>query len=152
MRIIHPIAGALALIIIATFWMATVSSELFGSLDAVAAVKTGIAWGLLLLVPSIALAGGTGFLLARGFRNALVAAKQKRMPLIAGNGLLILVPAALYLAWAANAGAFDSTFVTVQIAELIAGAVNVTLLSLNMRDGLRLTGRLKPVALSRRAA
>jgi len=142
MRFIHPIAGGLALAIIATFWIATVSSELFGTLEAIAAVKTGIAWGLLLLIPAIALAGATGFLSARGFRNSLVAAKLSRMPFIAGNGLLILVPAALYLAWAANAGAFDSTFVTVQIVELVAGAVNVALLSLNMRDGLRLTGRL----------
>jgi hypothetical protein len=42
----------------------------------------------------------------------------------------------------ANAGRFDTLFYGVQGLELVAGAVNVVLLSLNMRDGLRLAGRL----------
>jgi hypothetical protein len=33
---------------------------------------------------------------------------------------------------------FDGAFVAVQALELLAGALNITLLSLNMRDGLRL--------------
>jgi hypothetical protein len=55
--------------------------------------------------------------------------------------LLVLVPSALFLASKANAGSFDNTFYGVQGLELLLGAGNITLLSLNMRDGLRLTGR-----------
>jgi len=71
------------------------------------------------------------------------------MPIIAANGVLVLIPSALFLAWKAGAGAFDTAFYAVQAVELIAGAVNVTLLSLNMRDGLRMTRRLPMSARSR---
>ena len=63
--------------------------------------------------------------------------------------MLVLIPSALFLAWKASAGAFDAAFYAVQAVELIAGAVNVTLLSLNMRDGLRMTRRLPMSARSR---
>ena len=36
----------------------------------------------------------------------------------------------------ARAGLFDATFATVQIVELAAGAVNIALLSLNMKAGM----------------
>ncbi|MGO9773237.1 MAG: hypothetical protein ACLPSW_27565, partial [Roseiarcus sp.] len=67
----------------------------------------------------------------------------KRMPFIAANGVLILIPSALFLASKASAGVFDTSFYAVQALELIAGATNLTLLGLNMRDGLRLKGRLR---------
>jgi hypothetical protein len=44
--------------------------------------------------------------------------------------------------WAA-AGSFDITFYIVQAVELIAGATNLTLMGLNVRDGLRMAGRLR---------
>ena len=68
--------------------------------------------------------------------------KARRMPFIAANGVLILIPSALFLASKASAGSFDASFYLVQAVELIAGAANIVLLGLNMRDGLRLTGRL----------
>jgi hypothetical protein len=43
---------------------------------------------------------------------------------------------------AASRGDFGSLFHAVQAVELIAGAINLALMSLNIRDGLRLTGRL----------
>ncbi|MAW99998.1 MAG: hypothetical protein CMN72_10215 [Sphingomonas sp.] len=138
-RMIHPIAGAIALLTISFFWLSTVSSELFGSDALVVTVKTMIPWGFLILIPSLMAAGGSGFLLGKGWRNPLVSVKRKRMPIIAGNGILILIPSALYLSFKAQAESFDAGFYIVQTMELIAGAVNITLLSLNMRDGLRLT-------------
>ena len=137
-KAIHPFAGALALVTIAIFWLSTILSEAFGSTDAIITVKTLIPWGFLILIPALMAAGGTGFQLGKKFRNPLVAAKRKRMPLIAGNGILILIPSALYLASKAQAGSFDAGFYIVQTAELVAGAMNITLLGLNMRDGLRL--------------
>ena len=68
--------------------------------------------------------------------------KKQRMPFIVGNGLLILIPSALYLAMRASRGEFDSVFYGVQAVELLAGAVNLALMSLNIRDRFRLTGRL----------
>jgi hypothetical protein len=64
------------------------------------------------------------------------------MPIIALNGLLVLVPAAVFLAGRASAGRFDAIFYVVQAIELIAGAANLMLIGLNMRDGSRLTGRI----------
>lgn len=141
-KVIHPAAGALALLTILTFWVSTVLSETFGPATAVVAVKTLIPWGFIVLVPALMVTGGSGFALAKGRRGRLVDAKRKRMPIIAANGVLILIPAALFLALKARAGEFDAAFYGVQAVELIAGAANITLLSLNMRDGLRLKGRL----------
>lgn len=142
-RPVHPMAGALALLTIATFWLSTALSELFASEATVTAVKTAIPWGFLLLIPALAAAGGSGFVLAKGRRAGLVGLKFRRMPWIAANGILILIPAALFLASKARAAEFDAAFYAVQALELVAGATNITLLSLNMRDGLKLKGRFR---------
>ena len=135
---IHPVAGTLALLTILTFWVATVLSEAFGETATVIAVKTAIPWGFLILIPALAATGGSGFALASKRSGALVERKRRRMAFIAANGLLILVPSALFLSFKAQAGEFDGTFYGVQALELIAGAVNLVLLGLNLRDGRRL--------------
>ncbi|MBE0455540.1 MAG: hypothetical protein IBX58_18030 [Roseovarius sp.] len=140
---IHPIAGALALLTILTFWLSTALTELLGSAAAITAVKTTIPWGFFLLVPALAAAGGSGAALSKGRRGGLAAKKLKRMPIIAANGILVLIPAAIFLAHKASHVEFDGVFYAVQAVELAAGAVNIALLSLNMRDGLRMTGRLR---------
>ncbi|MCK1735017.1 hypothetical protein IVA79_13820 [Bradyrhizobium sp. 138] len=142
-RIIHPLAGTAALTMIAAFWLSTVVTELFASHASVTLVKTAIPWGFLLLVPALAVTGGSGFFLARGRRTGLIGAKIKRMPFIAGNGILVLIPAALFLATKANAAEFDTTFYAVQTLELLAGATNIVLLGLNMRDGFKMNGRFR---------
>ncbi|ARS54443.1 hypothetical protein [Kushneria konosiri] len=142
-KLIHPMAGTIALLTIATFWFSTALSELVGSKETVIAVKSAIPWGFVLLLPALAATGGTGFSLARGRRVGLVAAKLKRMPVIAANGVLVLIPCALFLASKVKAGEFDTAFYGVQVLELMAGAVNLVLMGRNMRDGFRMTGRLK---------
>jgi hypothetical protein len=141
-KIVHPFAGALALLIIASFWISTVVVEIFGSEAAVIAVKTSIPWGFLILIPALAATGGTGIAMVRRARGGLVGQKFRRMPIIAANGVLILVPSALYLSYKASAGAFDGMFYGVQALELLVGAVNLSLIAMNMRDGLRLSGRI----------
>ncbi|MCK8464817.1 hypothetical protein MUY35_13245 [Aliiroseovarius sp. S1339] len=143
LKVVHPIAGGIALLMILTFWLSTALSELFASVAAVTTVKSLIPWGFLILVPALAAVGGSGFQLSKKRRGPLVAKKQKRMPIVAANGILILIPSALYLSFKAQAGAFDTGFYVVQALELSAGAVNITLLGLNMRDGLRMTGKLR---------
>lgn len=148
-RIIHPIAGLIALATIAAFWLSTAITELFASEAVVTAVKTAIPWGFILLIPALAATGGSGFYLAKGQRRGRVGSKLKRMPFIAANGLLVLIPAALYLSAKARAGEFDAAFYGVQALELIAGAINIVLLGMSMRDGIALTrerrkGPLRP--------
>lgn len=138
-RIIHPLAGLIAILTIATFWLSTVISELFASQAVVTAVKTAIPWGFILLIPALAATGGSGFFLSEGQREGPVGTKLKRMPFIAVNGIVVLIPAALFLAYKARASEFDAIFYTVQVVELIAGAANITLLGLSMRDGMALT-------------
>jgi len=58
-KVLHPVAGALALVTIATFWLSTALSELFASEAIVATAKTAIPWGFLLLIPALAAAGGS---------------------------------------------------------------------------------------------
>jgi hypothetical protein len=142
-RIIHPVAGALALLTITTFWRSTALSELFATADTVIAVKTAIPWGFLVLIPALATAGGSGLALAKGRRAGLIGAKFRRMPFVAGNGILVLIPSALFLAAKARAAEFDAMFYAVQTLELVAGATNIALLGLNMRDGLRMKGWLR---------
>ncbi len=150
---LHGFFGALALLCIATFWMSTAVSEIFLDLASVTTVKNAILIGMWILIPSMAAAGGSGFSLAGSRRGRLVDVKTRRMKIVAANGLLVLLPSAYMLATWANAGRFDGAFYALQGLELFAGAANITLLVLNMRDGLRLTGCLsarRPLSLNQR--
>jgi hypothetical protein len=106
-------------------------------------VKQAIVWGLLILAPALAITGASGTRMAGASSNPGIVRKKRRMAFIAGNGLLILIPAALCLASLASRGTFGGLFYGVQAIELVAGAINLTLMSLNIREGLRLTGRLR---------
>jgi len=138
---IHAFAGGLGLLTICIFWTATVASEVFGSIEHIVLVKGAILRGMVILIPALAVAGASGFALGGKWKSPLVARKKRRMKFIAGNGLLILLPSAFFLATRAQAQNFDEIFVAVQAVEIIAGAVNITLMSLNMRDGIALSKR-----------
>lgn len=140
----HLAAGILAPLCIATFFLSTIVVELFGSPAAVAQLKALIVTpGLWILIPALAATGASGMLLSRSRSGRLADAKKKRMPFIAANGLLVLVPCAIVLDRWAAAGSFDATFYAVQAIELVAGAINLSLMGMNLRDGLRLSGRLR---------
>ncbi len=143
-RRVHLIAGILAPLCLVIFFLSTVLTELFGSPAAVAQLKALIvAPGLWIMIPAMAAAGGSGMFLGHSRKGRIVDAKRKRMPFIAANGLLVLVPCALVLNRWATAGTFDGGFYAVQIIELVAGATNLVLMGLNVRDGLRMAGRLR---------
>ncbi|MEB2352272.1 MAG: hypothetical protein OZ924_12760 [Burkholderiaceae bacterium] len=139
---LHGLFGSVALLCIAAFWSSTAVSELFLDQASVVAVKNAILTGMWVLIPAMMATGGSGFSLARGRRGRLIEGKGRRMKIVAANGLLVLLPSAWMLASWANAGRFDGAFYALQALELVAGAINITLLTLNMRDGLRLAGRL----------
>ena len=143
-RGIHRAASIVATLAIAFFFMSTVLVESFGSQDAVARLKALIVMpGLFILVPAIAATGGSGFLLSTSRGGRLVDAKKRRMRIIGANGLLVLLPSAILLDRWAAAGAFDVGFYAVQAIELLAGAVNLVLMGMNIRDGMRMSGRLR---------
>lgn len=139
---IHAIAGVVGFLTILTFWTSTAFSELFTSHETIAAVKAMILRGMFVLIPAMAIAGALGMSLGGKRSDARARAKKGRMPLIAANGLLILVPAAFFLEARASAGTFDAWFYAIQVVELVAGATNLTLMGLNIRDGLTMTGRI----------
>jgi len=147
---VHLIASIVATLAIATFFLSTALVELFGSHEAVATVKRLIVFpGLFILVPAIAATGGSGFYLSKSRKGRLVDTKKKRMPFIAANGLLILIPCAIFLNRWAAAGAFDTMFYSVQALELLAGATNLVLMGLNIRDGFKMTGRFRAARTAR---
>lgn len=138
----HAIAGTLAWAFVLTFWVSSATVELFGPPWAILAVKQGILWAMLGFVPLMATAGASGFRLGRGRLDRHTRAKRNRMKWIAGIGLLVLLPLAVFLRMKAVAGELDTTFAIAQGVELVAGAINGSLLGLQVRDGLRMTGRL----------
>ena len=140
--IIHASAGTLAMLTIAVFWTSTLVSEIFMDYASVAAVKHAIVYGLFLLVPFMAATGGTGFALGKMRKGPLLDQKKKRMAIIGANGLLVMIPAAIFLNGKAAAGEFDAMFYSVQVVELVVGVVQLTLMGVNFRDGLRLAGKL----------
>ena len=145
-KVIHPISGTIAFLMITVFWISTLWVELLGTQTQVIAVKMTIPYGLLVLIPAMIAVSGSGFRIAGGRNGGLIGTKARRMRVIAANGVLVLVPSALFLAWKAQTGALDTSFYTVQVIELMSGALNLTLLGQSMRDGLQLKGcfRRKP--------
>ncbi len=141
-RRVHALAGVVGFLTILTFWVSTAWSELFGTPEMIAAVKGSILWGMVILVPAMAAVGGSGFRLMGEGKDPLLLAKKHRMMIIGPNGVCVLLPAAFYLEALASQGMFGTSFYAVQALELIAGAINITLMGLNIRDGLRATGRL----------
>lgn len=135
---IHPIAACMATGFIACFWLSSVISEIFGSHEQVLMVKQSILYAFAIFIPAMMLTGISGMKLAGKSSNPLIIAKRKRMPLIAANGVLILIPCAVFLYLRAKAGQFDAVFYGVQVLELAAGLGNLTLMGLNFRDAKRL--------------
>ena len=143
-QVIHRSAAIIATLCIGTFFASSLVVEMFGSHTMIATVKGLIVNpGLFILIPTMAITGATGFSLSAKRKGGLIDKKRKRMPFIGANGILILLPAAIYLDRLAADSSFGLSFYLVQGLELIAGGVNLTLMSMNIRDGLKLSGRLR---------
>ena len=148
---VHAIAGITAFLIILTFWTSTVLSEAFGTHEHIMSVKSMILRGMVILLPSMIIVGASGMAMGRRRKDAPARAKKKRMPFIAANGLFVLLPAAFFLEARASSGSFDTAFYAVQAIELLAGATNLTMMGLNIRDGRRMA-RYRRVGQERRGA
>lgn len=149
--LLHAIAGTTAMIIIASFWISTLVSEVFLTHTAVTEVKHGILYALFLLLPLMAVTGGSGFSLGKMKKgisswDLILDRKKKRMAIIVANAFLVMIPVAFFLNNKAASGEFDTVFYAIQALELLAGGMQLALMSLNFRDGLKLAGKLRPSA------
>ncbi|KFA96977.1 hypothetical protein [Vibrio sp. ER1A] len=144
LSMLHRTAAIIAFGLILSFFTSSVLVELFGSEEAVTTVKTAIFFAVWVLIPCMAIAGITGSKLAPKANKGVLGAKKKRMPFIAVNGMLVLLPCAIYLHTLASKGQFDHTFYWIQGIEFVAGFINLTLMGLNIRDGLRLKNKRSP--------
>ncbi len=139
---IHGLAATMALALVASFWLATLISEVFLDAAAVLWVKqTIVHYGLALMVATMAVTAMSGLALTRQRAPTVASAKRKRMPWLAMNGLLCLLPAAIFLYFKAAAGEFDGWFIGVQILELGMGLGQMVLLGRNHIAGVRLLRR-----------
>jgi hypothetical protein len=135
---VHLCAAVGALILITVFLISAAVAELAGDAGEVRVVRLAIAWALPVLIGCLVTAALTGRRLAGRSGAAVVRRKQRRMQVVAAAGVLVLVPSAILLAVARPGGGGT---VALEIIELMAGAVNLTLLGLNFRDGRGLTRR-----------
>lgn len=138
---VHRGASFLAFALLVLFWTSTILSEWKGELSWIRRVKTFILSAIPILVIAMAVAGITGSKLAPKAKKGVLATKRLRLQIMAGNGVLVLIPSAVALWWMISQSEPSSSFYSVQAIELIAGALNLTLLGLNIRDGLRLRRR-----------
>ena len=138
---LHGVAGAAALFTITTFWVSALTAEVVLSSAGVVVVRTAIFYALPVLVISMIVTGASGAALAGRSKAPVIRAKRRRMALVAGNGLLVLVPSVIFLWWRAQAGHFDASFRIVQIVELVARAIIIALLALNMKAEMAMRTR-----------
>lgn len=141
---IHLTAAIGALTLIATFLVSSAVTELIGNRGDVHDVRQWIVFGLPLLVGCLAAVALTGRRLARKSKAAVIRRKQRRMQAVAAAGIAILVPCALILAELTATTSAGSVVTALEITELLAGALNLTLLVLNFRDGRGLSRPRQP--------
>lgn len=73
---IHAAAGLIGFFTIAVFWISTVLSEAFGGSETIAMVKTMILFGMIILIPAMAIAGASGMTL--GKKVKMLCPQQRR--------------------------------------------------------------------------
>ncbi|MFD0714676.1 hypothetical protein [Paenibacillus sp. GCM10027626] len=134
----HKTSALLAFILILSFQISTVVFEALGDHDIIATVKRLILYGFFVLIPLLLIAEISGRSLAGGAEHPLILKKKQRMRLIGINAIIILIPSAVVLYLWSNAGYWGNWFVTVQVLEIMSGITIVSLMGLNIRDGIKL--------------
>lgn len=101
-------------------------------------------FGLPVLIGCLVTAALSGRHLARNSRAAVIRRKQRRMRIVAAAGIVVLVPCALILDDLTASVSVGGVVTALEIAEMLVGALNLTLLVLNFRDGRGLTRPRRP--------
>lgn len=138
----HFVATIIAGITIVTFFSLSLVAEIKGDIQFIKSVKTFILYALPVMVIAMPMLKVTGDKLAGKSTNPIILAKKKRMRLMIVNGV-VLITLAVFLYYRSHFHEIDPVFVIAQIAEFGFGLGNLTLIVLNARSGLQLSGKLK---------
>ena len=142
---LHVTATGVATLVIATFFISSLLAELSGDLNGIKLVKRCILYALPILILAMPTLAITGSKLAGNTSTKYVKRKKRRMKLVMLQGLL-LIGLAVFLYYQSHMKSINDTFLIAQSAELIFGLINLTLIGLNAKDGLALSGRFdKPI-------
>mgnify|MGYP003402904894 FL=1 len=139
---IHLVATIIAVVTIATFFTISLIAEIRGDQVFIKAIKALILYALPLMIFAMPCLAITGNKLAGKSKNALVEIKKKRMKFVMLNGI-ILVSLAIFLYYRSHFQSIDGVFLTFQIAEFVFGLTNLSMIILNARNGMQLSGKLK---------
>lgn len=142
--IIHIAATAVAAITIGAFLFTSIIAEIKGDVQVIRAVKKNILLALPILIIAMPSLGITGNKLAGFSKNKLVELKRRRMRFVFINGMM-LIALAIFLYYRSTYVALDTMFLAAQFLEFAFGITNVTLIILNVRSGLQLSGRSKRI-------
>lgn len=139
---VHFIATVIAGLTIVTFFSLSLIAEIKGDIQFIKSVKAFILYALPVMVIAMPMLKITGDKLAGKSNNPIILAKKRRMKLMIVNGVG-LISLAVFLYYRSHFHTIDHVFLVAQIAEFGFGLGNLTLIVLNARSDLQLSGKLK---------
>ena len=137
----HRAAGFLALLLIFTFLISTIITEFIGDYKLIGLTKKYILISIAGLILLMAATGLSGFRMTKKRDNIITRRKKSRIKIIGINGILLSIFAAILYYKSSNAQ-YDNLFWTIQSLEIFFGTVNLILIILMIRDGMRLSGKI----------
>ena len=138
----HFIATIIAGLTITTFFSLSLIAEIRGDIQFIKSIKKFILYALPIMVIAMPMLKITGDKLAGKSTNPIILAKKRRMKLMIVNGIG-LITLAVFLYYRSHFQTIDNVFLVAQIAEFGFGLGNLTLIALNARSGMQLSGKLK---------
>ena len=136
---IHVVATVIAFSTITIFFTSSLIVEIRGNLEEIQLVKKSILLALpllLLAMPALAISGNK---LGGKSSNPVIVGKKKRMKIMVINGVM-LIALAILLYYRSHAVGIDAVFGFLQLVEFSLGLINLTILGLNAKAGLVLSG------------
>ncbi|WP_292008588.1 hypothetical protein [Chryseobacterium sp.] len=135
---IHIIASIISFSTILIFFSMSLFAEINGNEGLIKNVKRNILVGLPLMIITMPALAITGKKLAGKSQNILILIKQKRMKFILANGILLILLAG-FLYYYSHYIALNTTFLIFQLLEFFCGLANLTMIGMNIKDGIQLS-------------
>ncbi len=136
-ELFHPLAARITVCLFLLIWTSAVAAGFFADRELLSFVKEVVVWAMFVLVPVAMITAMTGLMLTRVRPGPITARKRKRLRLIAGVSVAVLLPSMLGLDALAQSDHYDATlFLVVQGIELTAGLIILGLMGLSVRDGI----------------
>ncbi|MBS1776170.1 MAG: hypothetical protein JSS64_07800 [Bacteroidetes bacterium] len=138
----HLIATIVAALTILTFFSTSLFAEIKGDETLIKSVKAFILYALPIMVIAMPTLKLTGDKLVGKSKSPIILAKAKRMKFVMINGVC-LVSLAIFLYYRSHYQTIDGVLLVAQIAEFAFGLANLTLIFINAKIGMQLSGKLK---------